>query len=114
VACAAALATLDVLDEDGLYERATELGSRATARLRDVAADTDVVLDVRGIGLMIGVQLRDADVLHAVQRRCIDDGLIVLSCGPNDDVLRLIPALTISDDELEMGLDILAKALLDA
>jgi 4-aminobutyrate aminotransferase len=114
VACAAALATLDVLDDDGLYERATELGERAMARLRDVAADTDVVLDVRGIGLMIGVQLRDADVLHAVQRRCIDDGLIVLSCGPNDDVLRLIPALTISDDELELGLDILSKALLDA
>jgi 4-aminobutyrate aminotransferase len=114
VACAAALATLDVLDEGGLYERATELGSRAIDRLRDVAGDTDAVVDVRGIGLMIGVQLRDADVLHAVQRRCLDDGLIVLSCGPNDDVLRLIPALTISDDELELGLDILAKALVDA
>jgi 4-aminobutyrate aminotransferase len=114
VSCAAALATLDVLDEGGLYERATELGAGAIGRLRDVADDTDAVLDVRGIGLMIGVQLRDADTLHAVQRRCIDDGLIVLSCGPGDDVLRLIPALTITDDELDLGLDILSKALLQA
>ncbi|MGH9119752.1 MAG: aspartate aminotransferase family protein [Acidimicrobiales bacterium] len=113
VSCAAALATLDVLEEGGLYERATELGERAMGRLRDVARDTDAIVDVRGIGLMIGVELRDGDVADAVQRRCLDDGLIVLSCGPGDRVLRLVPALTITDDELDFGLDILAKALID-
>jgi 4-aminobutyrate aminotransferase-like enzyme len=49
-----------------------------------------------------------------VQRRCLDDGVIVLSCGPDDRVLRLIPALTISDDELGLGLDVLADALIGA
>ncbi len=114
VSCAAALATLDVLEDGGLYERATELGARAIDRLRGVAGDTDAIVDVRGIGLMIGLQLRDHDITDAVQRRCLDDGLIVLSCGPGDNVLRLVPALTISDDELDLGLDILEKALVDA
>ena len=112
VSCAAALATIDVL-EDGPFERATELGTRARTRLAEVAAARDAVLDVRGLGLMIGVQLRDAGVAAEVQRRCLEEGLIVLCCGPGDDVLRLIPPLTIGDDELELGLDILAKVLLE-
>jgi 4-aminobutyrate aminotransferase len=114
VSCAAALATLEVLESEGLYARATMLGERALDRLRGVAAETDAVLDVRGLGLMIGVELRDAATASAVQRRCLADGLIVLSCGPGENVLRLVPPLTISDDELDQGLDILAKALVEA
>lgn len=114
VSCAAALATLDVLEEGDLFSRARELGERAIDRLREVAGQTDVVVDVRGIGLMIGVELRDGATAGAVQRRCLDDGLIVLACGPGENVLRLVPALTITDDELDHGLDILAKALIDA
>jgi 4-aminobutyrate aminotransferase len=114
VACAAALATLDVLEEDDLCARATELGERAIARMREVAGQTGAIVDVRGLGFMIGVELRDADITTAVQRRCLEDGLIVLSCGPGENVLRLVPPLTMTDDELELGLDILAKALIDA
>jgi 4-aminobutyrate aminotransferase len=115
VACAAALATLDVLEIGGCYERARVLGERARARLHAAAvAHPELVLDVRGVGLMIGVQLRDKAAAATVQRRCLADGLIVLTCGPGEDVLRLIPPLTITDDELDHGLAILTAALAPA
>jgi 4-aminobutyrate aminotransferase len=107
VSCAAALATLDVLEEEGCYERARRLGQRALERL----GATPGPVDVRGVGLMIGVELRDKTVAEAVQARCLDGGLIVLLCGPVENVLRLIPPLTITDDEFEAGLDILVAAV---
>jgi 4-aminobutyrate aminotransferase len=112
VSCAAALATLDVLDEEGCYERARRLGSRAIERLgRLCSGPGHGPVDVRGVGLMIGVELADKATAEAVQSRCLDDGLIVLLCGPGENVLRLIPPLTISDDEFEEGLDILVTVL---
>ncbi|MEY2453782.1 MAG: 4-aminobutyrate aminotransferase [Acidimicrobiaceae bacterium] len=112
VACAAALATLDALERGHCYERAQLLGAVALTRLAAVgAANPDIVRDVRGVGLMIGVELRDAQAAAAVQRQCFDEGLLVLTCGPNDNVLRLIPPLTITDDELDHGLAILTTAL---
>jgi 4-aminobutyrate aminotransferase len=107
VSCAAALATLDVLEEEDCYDRARRLGRRAVERLGAVAGP----VDVRGVGLMIGVELRDKAVAEAVQARCLDDGLIVLLCGPAENVLRLIPPLTITDAEFEQGLNILVTAL---
>jgi len=107
VSCAAALATLDVLEEEGCYERARRLGRLGVERLGAVAGP----VDVRGVGLMIGVELRDRTAAEAVQRRCLDDGLIVLLCGPGENVLRLIPPLTIADEEFEEGLRILVAAL---
>jgi 4-aminobutyrate aminotransferase len=112
VACAAALATLDVLEQHRCYERARLLGERALERLRVAATRSPAtILDVRGVGLMIGVQLRDKATTADVQRRCFDEGLLVLSCGPAEDTLRLIPPLTIDDDELDLGLSILIGAL---
>ena len=107
VSCAAALATLDVLEEEGCYERARRLGRRALERLGAVPG----LVDVRGMGLMVGVELRDKAVAEAVQGRCLDDGLIVLLCGPGENVLRLIPPLTIADADFERGLDILVAAI---
>jgi 4-aminobutyrate aminotransferase len=107
VSCAAALATLDVLEEEGCYERARRLGRLALERLGAVPGP----VDVRGVGLMVGVELRDKAAAEAVQARCLDDGLIVLLCGPDENVLRLIPPLTIPDGEFQHGLDILVAAL---
>ncbi|MBI2710075.1 MAG: aminotransferase class III-fold pyridoxal phosphate-dependent enzyme [Actinobacteria bacterium] len=111
VSCAAALATIDVLERDDLYTRCRVLGDEARRRLREAATGRPGVLDVRGIGLMIGVQLAGKEAAEAVQQRCLEDGLVVLTCGPGEDVLRLIPPLTLSDDELDQGLAILEKAL---
>jgi 4-aminobutyrate aminotransferase len=106
VACAAALATLDVLDREGCYERARVLGAHALVRLRATRC-----VEVRGVGLMIGVQVADKASALAVQRRCFDDGVLVLTCGPAEDTLRLAPALTISPTEWDHGLDVLIRAI---
>ena len=108
VACAAALATLDVLHEVGPTVRA--LGDHAEARLRRIAAASPIIRDVRGVGLMIGVKLVDKAATEAVTRRCLANGVIVLACGPDEDVLRLIPPLTITRGELDHGLDVIAAA----
>jgi 4-aminobutyrate aminotransferase len=109
VSCAAALATLDVLEDEGCYERARVLGQTARAQLS--AIDSDRIIEVRGVGLMIGVELRDKAIADSVQAQCRQEGLIVLSCGPDENVLRLVPPLTISDEDLALGLAILERAL---
>ncbi|MFZ6002501.1 MAG: aspartate aminotransferase family protein [Actinomycetota bacterium] len=109
VACAAAVATVEVLDRDHCYDRAIEIGARAMARLR--ALPTSAIVEVRGIGAMVGVELRDRATAEQVQARCLADGVIVLTCGPEGNVLRLIPPLTITDEELDFGMDRLALAL---
>ena len=109
VSCAAAVATIEVLEAEGCYERAMEIGSRTVARLRTVASDA--IVEVRGVGAMIGVELRDKVTAESVQKRCLADGVLVLTCGPEGNVLRLIPPLTITDPELDHGLDVLERAL---
>ena len=109
VACAAAVATIEVLEAEHLYERANVLGDRARSYLRGLRSP--VVRDIRGVGAMIGVELTDKATATAVQQRCLDDGVIVLTCGPDGNVLRLIPPLTMTDEELDHGLAVIAKAL---
>ena len=111
VACAAALATLDVLDETGGYRRAEQLGARIVERLRAEVGHHPAVRDIRGIGLMVGVELADKATTEAVCAACLDRGVIVLSCGPDENVLRLVPPLTIADDEVDHGLDVLVAAI---
>jgi len=111
VACAAALATLDVLEETRGYARAASLGATVIDRLRRDLGGHPAVRDIRGIGLMVGVELADKDVAGAVCAACLDAGVIVLSCGPDENVLRLVPPLTISDEDIDLGLDILCGAI---
>jgi 4-aminobutyrate aminotransferase len=111
VACAAALATLDVFDREDVYTRVRSLGAATVDRLRAEIGGLPPVRDIRGVGLMIGIELADAATAQAVCARCLDEGVIVLSCGPGENVLRLAPPLTISDADLTMGLDILIAAL---
>jgi 4-aminobutyrate aminotransferase len=111
VACAAALATLDVLDETDGYRRSAELGARVVDRLRREVGGHGNVRDIRGIGLMVGVELADKAVTERVCQACLDAGVIVLSCGPDENVLRLAPSLTITDDEIDHGLAVLCEVI---
>jgi 4-aminobutyrate aminotransferase len=111
VSCAAGLATLDVLDDDGLVPRAGALGAAARASLAAELHAVPGVVDVRGRGLMIGIELADGETATQAQRRALDDGVVVLTCGPHDEVLRIVPALTISEDELEQGLATVVTAV---
>ena len=111
VSCAAALACLDVLADEGLYERCAAAGERLRDELTRSAARHAGVLEVRGVGLMVGIELASAAMASAVQRACFDDGMLVLTCGPAENVVRLIPPLTITDDELDLAMAILGCAL---
>jgi 4-aminobutyrate aminotransferase len=109
VACAAAVATIEVIEREGLCERAVALGDRARRRLGRLGSDA--IVEVRGIGAMIGVELTDRATAEAVQQRCLAGGVLVLTCGPDGNVLRLIPPLTMTDAELDVGLAVLCEAL---
>lgn len=112
VSCAAAVATVAVLRDERLCERAVRLGERTQAHLRSLGASA--IVEIRGVGAMIGVELRDKAAAESVQQRCLDEGVIVLTCGPSGNVLRLIPPLTMTDEELDQGLAVLGGALLGA
>jgi 4-aminobutyrate aminotransferase len=107
VACAAALATIDVVEP--LLDRVRTLGAHALDVLR--AASNPHVREVRGVGLMLAVELDSHDAAAAVVDRCFAEGMLVLTCGPESNVLRLIPPLTITDEELDLALRILTGAL---
>ena len=111
VACAAGCATIDTLGEERLPERARVLGERATARLRALAERVPEVAEVRGPGLMIGVELADPasgaprpDLVSAAIAGAEREGVIVIDCGPENSAIRFIPPLTISDDDLDAAL----------
>ena len=106
----AALAVLDVIADDGLLERAAVLGRRSLDALAPLAG-AGAVVAVRGIGLMVGVELVSGAVCDDVRARAQAENVLLLSCGSHGEVVRLVPALTISDDELALGLDALVAAI---
>ena len=107
VSCAAALATIDVVEP--LLARVRALGAHAVEVLS--AVRNPAIREVRGVGLMLAVELDSHDAAAAVLGRCFDAGMLVLTCGPESQVLRLIPPLTITDEELAQALGILTRAL---
>jgi 4-aminobutyrate aminotransferase / (S)-3-amino-2-methylpropionate transaminase / 5-aminovalerate transaminase len=120
VACAAALATIETIEADGLVARAGELEALMKDRLGRMQADDDRIGDVRGRGAMIAVELvkagttePDAELTKALCAGAPAAGVIVLSCGTFGNVLRFLPPLSISDELLDEGLDVLALMLKD-
>jgi 4-aminobutyrate aminotransferase-like enzyme len=120
LACAAALATIDVVLQEGLAERAARIGDKLTRQLQRLAAELPLIGDVRGLGLAIGVELvRDPDTrdpaaeeARAVVDRSVAGGLALIPpIGLHGNVLRIGPPLTISDELADEGLSILEAAL---
>lgn len=119
LACAAALAVLDVLQEEGLLERAQQLGATLQARLKNLQSRQRCIGEVRGLGAMVAFELvkngraeePDADLTRALVQAAARHGLVILSCGVYSNVIRLLAPLTISDAHLEEGLQLLEAAL---
>jgi 4-aminobutyrate aminotransferase/(S)-3-amino-2-methylpropionate transaminase len=113
VACAAALAVLDELTAPGFTERAEHLGSFLRARLEEIAARQPLVGEVRGLGPMLALELREPtpDAAKATTAAAFEKGLLLLACGLYGNVIRLLPPLTATDEELERGLSLLEEAL---
>ncbi|HEU5243511.1 MAG TPA: aspartate aminotransferase family protein [Gaiellaceae bacterium] len=115
VACAAALAVLDELTAPGFAERAEHVGSLLRTRLDDIASRQPLVGEVRGLGPMLALELREPTpaLAKATSAAAFEKGLLLLACGLDGNVIRLLPPLTASDEELERGLDLLEEALGD-
>src|SRR5947208_1087745 len=115
VACAAALAVLDELAAPGFAARAERVGSLLRKRLDEIASRQPLVGEVRGLGPMLALELREPtpDAAKATTAAAFEKGLLLLSCGLDGNVIRLLPPLTASDEELERGLVLLEEALGD-
>jgi 4-aminobutyrate aminotransferase len=118
VACAAALATMDVIDDEGLAERAHRLGGRMLERLAAIAADHPHVAEVRGRGMMLAIELADpgtlaprGDLVKRVLAESMARNLLLLSCGTYGQAVRIIPPLVTTDDEVEQALQVVREAL---
>ena len=113
LSCAAAIAVLKAVREPEFLEGATRLGEALRARLDALAAAHPSIGDVRGLGPMIAFELaeRTPDRAKAIVDAAFERGLLLLSCGLYGNVIRLLPALTIADEELEEGLALLEESL---
>jgi 4-aminobutyrate aminotransferase len=116
VACAAAIAVLEEVRTDSFRARAEAIGQRVRGRLEDFVAQSHLAAEVRGLGPMIAVELEEktADLASRVTAAARERGLVLLSCGIYGNVIRILVPLSISDDDLERGLDLLEESLGDA
>jgi 4-aminobutyrate aminotransferase/(S)-3-amino-2-methylpropionate transaminase len=119
LACAAALAVLDVFEKENLLARSRQLGARITASLRAIAAKNRCIVDVRGLGAMVAIELCKggdlkqpaADMTKRLVAEATRRGLILLSCGTYGNVIRILVPLTASDAIVDEGLAIIDASL---
>jgi 4-aminobutyrate aminotransferase len=121
VSCAAALATLDVIEDEGLVANARERGAQLLDGLRRLATSHRSIGDVRGLGLMVALELvqpgegdgrtPDPALTKRVQAACFDRGLLVLTAGTYVNVIRIIPPLVTTAEEVDHALAVIADAL---
>jgi len=119
VACAAALAVLDLVEREGMVERATNLGKKLETRFARLHERYPKIGDARGLGAMRALEFvkdrggkaPDKELTQRIIRRCYENGLLVLSAGTAGNVIRALMPLVITDDQLEEGLDVLEAAI---
>ncbi|PRX49130.1 4-aminobutyrate aminotransferase [Prauserella shujinwangii] len=117
VACAAAAATLDVIQEEGLVENAAARGRQLLEGARAVAGKTAAIGDVRGLGLLVGSEFTTPDgkpdnpTAQAAQKAAAERGLLLLTCGAYMNVVRMIPPLVVSAEQVDEALDIWAEVV---
>jgi 4-aminobutyrate aminotransferase/4-aminobutyrate aminotransferase/(S)-3-amino-2-methylpropionate transaminase len=113
LSCAAAVAVLEALREPELLERAVRLGDVLRARLDELAGRHAMIGEVRGLGPMLALEFEERTPARAKATvdAAFERGLLLLSCGLDGNVIRLLPPLTIGDEELDEGLDLLDQAL---
>ncbi len=119
VACAAAIAVLETFEREGLVANAAARGAELRAGLEALAKEEERIGDVRGPGLMLGVELvrsratrePDGELAHALIDRCADLGLLLLTCGTVHNTIRWIPPIDVTAAEIVEGLEIFGEAL---
>ena len=117
--CAAALAVLDVFEQEGIYERSLALGERIQGRLRQMSERFSCIGDVRGLGSMVAMELfkgsesrnPDPDLTKALVALAAERGLILLSCGMYGNTIRVLVPITGADELIDEGMDIIESCL---
>jgi 4-aminobutyrate aminotransferase len=120
VACAAAMATMDVIEDGNLLENAAQMGERLQDGLRALAEEHEAVGDVRGLGLMVGVELvtdretreRAPELRNRTVQKAYERGVLLLGAGRS--VIRFMPPLNVTAHEIDLGLEVFAEALREA
>ena len=119
VPLAAALATVETILGEGLVENASRQGERLQAGLHELMRRTPGLSDVRGRGLMVGVEFRDGNgrpdktATKAVQKGCLEQGLLLLTCGTFENTIRWIPPLIVTADQIGEAVEIFGRAVED-
>jgi 4-aminobutyrate aminotransferase-like enzyme len=112
VSCAAGTAAIQTIKKQKLVAKAASLGKYLKGQLAKIAQkDQQTIKDVRGLGLMIGVEFHAPEVAKQVQKKCLTKGLVLITCGPKDEVIRVIPPLIVTKLQIDQALKIFAKAL---
>lgn len=111
VSCAAALATLEVMEREGLAARSARLGSEILALLSAELDDLPAVADVRGLGLMIGIEMRTPGLAERTQHALLDAGVLVLRSGSRREVIRLLPPLVVDREDLLVAVHVLCDVI---
>ncbi|MCS4504924.1 4-aminobutyrate aminotransferase GabT [wastewater metagenome] len=119
LSAAAALAVQEVIDDEGLIQRAAIIGERLTTGIGEIASEVGAVRDVRGLGAMVAVEFFDGDqpspaMAADVMARARAHGLLVLTCGIHGNVVRLLPPLTATDADVEGAVERLGAAIREA
>jgi 4-aminobutyrate aminotransferase len=114
VCCAAAIATLEVIQKGKLLQNAARLGNYLKQALQKLQVKYPMIKDVRGIGLMIGVDFKDSGMVKKIMNDCLKNGLVLIPTGANGTVFRFVPALIVKKKEIDQALNIFEKALKNA
>jgi 4-aminobutyrate aminotransferase len=114
VSCAAALANIEVIEEEKLVERSAKLGAVIVDRLQKSVGHLPGIVEVRGVGMMIGIEFEQqssASFVPKIKSKALENGLLIMNCGVSGQTIRLMLPLNIQEDVLDKGLTILEDAV---
>ncbi|MBM4761029.1 aspartate aminotransferase family protein [Bacillus sp. B15-48] len=118
IACSAAMAVLDVIEEEGLLENTKKVGAYAVEKLQQLKEKHAFIGEIRAVGLMIGIEIinpatkePDGDALFRILDLTLENGVLFYFCGNQSEVIRMIPPLNVTTEQIDDGLEMLDRAL---
>ncbi|WML48436.1 aminotransferase class III-fold pyridoxal phosphate-dependent enzyme [Neobacillus sp. PS3-34] len=116
ISCAAALANINVIEEEKLVDRSRDLGAKIVERLKESLNGLPGIKEIHGLGMMIGIEFHEDFASHAVpliKQKCLEHKLLIMNCGVQGQTIRLMLPLNINEEDLHQGLSILEDAIKD-
>lgn len=114
VCCTAAVATLEIIKKNKLVAKAKTSGDYLKKKLLALKKEYPLIKDVRGIGLMLGVDFKDSQMVKKIMNECLGKGLLLISTGAGGEVIRFVPALNVTKQQIDQALKIFESALKNA